>query len=57
MKNGTIGPGERFATWMGIGGNAILFVAKILVGFSFNSIAIISDSFNSLKDMWSPQSF
>jgi cation diffusion facilitator family transporter len=36
---------------MGIAGNAVLFVAKILVGLSFNSIAIISDSFNSLTDI------
>jgi cation diffusion facilitator family transporter len=36
---------------MGIAGNAVLFVAKIFVGFSFNSIAIISDSFNSLTDI------
>ncbi len=36
---------------MGIAGNAMLFTAKILVGFSFNSIAIISDSFNSLTDI------
>jgi cation diffusion facilitator family transporter len=36
---------------MGIAGNAVLFAAKILVGFSFNSIAIISDSFNSLTDI------
>lgn len=36
---------------MGILGNAVLFTAKILVGFSFNSIAIISDSFNSLTDI------
>jgi cation diffusion facilitator family transporter len=36
---------------MGIGGNAVLFAAKLLVGFSFNSIAIISDSFNSLTDI------
>ena len=44
-------PRERFAVWMGIAGNAILFVGKILVGFSFNSIALISDSFNSLTDI------
>ncbi len=36
---------------MGIAGNVLLFAAKILVGFSFNSIAIISDSFNSLTDI------
>jgi cation diffusion facilitator family transporter len=36
---------------MGIAGNVVLFVAKILVGLSFNSIAIISDSFNSLTDI------
>jgi cation diffusion facilitator family transporter len=42
---------ETIATWLGIVGNAILFTGKILVGFSFNSIAIISDSFNSLTDI------
>ncbi len=36
---------------MGIVGNAVLFTGKILVGFSFNSIAVISDSFNSLTDI------
>jgi cation diffusion facilitator family transporter len=51
MKTRTIGAGETFATWMGIVGNAVLFAAKIVVGFSFNSIAIISDSFNSLTDI------
>ncbi|HTP57627.1 MAG TPA: cation diffusion facilitator family transporter [Spirochaetia bacterium] len=42
---------ETLAVWMGIVGNAILFAGKILVGFSFDSIAIISDSFNSLTDI------
>jgi cation diffusion facilitator family transporter len=42
---------ERFAIWMGIVGNAILFCVKILVGIAFNSIAIISDSINSLTDI------
>ncbi len=51
MKNRTIGAGEKFATWMGITGNAVLFAAKIVVGYSFNSIALISDSFNSLTDI------
>jgi len=37
--------------WMGIVGNAILFAGKIFVGLTFNSIAIISDSFNSLTDI------
>jgi len=37
--------------WMGIVGNAILFCAKIVIGTLFNSIAIISDSFNSLTDI------
>ncbi len=37
--------------WLGVVGNAILFTGKILVGLSFNSIAIISDSFNSLTDI------
>jgi cation diffusion facilitator family transporter len=36
---------------MGITGNVVLFAAKILVGLSFNSIAIISDSFNSFTDI------
>ncbi len=51
MKSRTIGAGEKFATWMGIAGNAVLFAAKIVVGLAFNSIAIISDSFNSLTDI------
>jgi cation diffusion facilitator family transporter len=45
------GAAEQAATWMGIAGNAVLFAAKIFVGFTFNSIAIISDSFNSLTDI------
>jgi len=51
VKNRSIGPGETFATWMGIAGNVVLFAAKIVVGYTFNSIAIISDSFNSLTDI------
>ncbi len=42
---------ERIATWLGIVGNALLFGCKIVVGLMFNSIAIISDSFNSLTDI------
>ncbi len=37
--------------WLGIVANAILFAAKLAVGLSFNSIAVISDSFNSLTDI------
>ena len=51
MKTGFDDVQERLAVWMGIIGNAILFAGKILVGFTFNSIAIISDSFNSLTDI------
>jgi cation diffusion facilitator family transporter len=51
MKRGLQDAQERLAVWMGIVGNAILFVGKIFVGLSFNSIAIISDSFNSLTDI------
>jgi cation diffusion facilitator family transporter len=51
VKSLTIGRGVAFATWMGIAGNAVLFAAKVAVGYSFNSIAIISDSFNSLTDI------
>ena len=51
MKERILGRGEKFATWMGIIGNVVLFAAKILVGYAFNSIAIISDSFNSLTDI------
>ena len=42
---------EKLAIWMGIIGNVVLFAGKVFVGFSFNSIAIISDSFNSLADI------
>jgi cation diffusion facilitator family transporter len=36
---------------MGIIGNALLFCAKVFVGVTFNSIALISDSVNSLTDL------
>jgi cation diffusion facilitator family transporter len=42
---------EKAAMWMGIAGNAVLFAAKITIGTIFNSISIISDSFNSLTDI------
>jgi cation diffusion facilitator family transporter len=51
MNKGTLGRAEKLAMWMGIVGNTILFACKILVGLAFNSIAIISDSFNSLTDI------
>ncbi len=51
MNRGAPGKAEKLAMWMGIVGNTILFICKILVGLAFNSIAIISDSFNSLTDI------
>lgn len=51
MKKGAPGKRERLAIWMGIIGNALLFCAKVFVGVTFNSIAIISDSVNSLTDI------
>jgi len=51
VKRRAIGAAEKTAMWLGIFGNAILFAGKILVGLAFNSIAIISDSFNSLTDI------
>ncbi len=51
MNTSTLGRAEKLAMWMGIVGNTILFIGKILVGLAFNSIAIISDSFNSLTDI------
>jgi len=51
VRNRRFGPAEQFATWMGIVGNVVLCAAKVVVGVAFNSIAIISDSFNSLTDI------
>ncbi|MGA2477617.1 MAG: cation diffusion facilitator family transporter [Spirochaetia bacterium] len=51
MKQGAPGRRERLAIWMGIIGNALLFCAKVFVGVTFNSIALISDSVNSLTDL------
>jgi cation diffusion facilitator family transporter len=51
MGKRTMDRPERFAIWMGIVGNAVLFVGKITVGLAFNSIAIISDSLNSFTDI------
>lgn len=39
------------ATLLGIFGNIVLFILKIIVGFLYNSIAVISDAFNSLTDI------
>ena len=51
MRKGGADRAERLAIWMGIIGNAVLFLAKIFVGITFNSIAIISDSINSVTDI------
>ena len=42
---------EKFVSSLAIAGNSILFVLKIIVGISYNSIAIISDALNSLTDI------
>ena len=39
------------ATLLGIFGNIFLFVIKIIVGFAFNSLALISDALNSFTDI------
>jgi cation diffusion facilitator family transporter len=51
MKKSTEPMTEKLAMWLGIVGNSLLFGGKIVVGLMFNSIAIISDSFNSLTDI------
>jgi divalent metal cation (Fe/Co/Zn/Cd) transporter len=47
MGGSVLGRSEKIAIWMGIIGNAILFGAKIVIGLTFDSISIISDSLNS----------
>ena len=42
-----------FGGILGIICNIILFIVKIVIGFSINSIAIISDAFNNLSDIGS----
>ena len=42
---------EKKATWLGIIGNILLFVSKLIVGIAYNSIAIISDALNSFTDI------
>ena len=39
------------ATLLGILGNSFLFLIKIIVGFVFNSLALISDALNSFTDI------
>ncbi len=41
----------KIATIMNIIGNGLLFILKLIVGLAYNSIAIISDSLNSLMDI------
>jgi cation diffusion facilitator family transporter len=42
---------DTLATVMGIVVNALLFIAKIIVGVMYSSIAIISDAVNSFSDI------
>jgi len=42
---------SKKATLLGIYGNLVLFILKIIVGVMYNSIAVISDSFNSFTDI------
>jgi cation diffusion facilitator family transporter len=39
------------ASFLGIIGNSVLFILKIIVGIIFNSISLISDAINSLTDI------
>ena len=41
---------SKKATLLGIYGNIVLFILKIIIGLMYNSIAVISDSFNSFTD-------
>ena len=42
---------KKNAVMVVIAGNIFLFIAKLVIGFISNSIAIISDAFNSLTDV------
>ena len=42
---------SKIATLLGIYGNLLLFILKFIVGFLYNSIAVISDAVNSLTDI------
>jgi len=39
------------ATILGIAGNVVLFILKLIVGLLYNSIAVISDAINSFTDI------
>jgi len=43
---------EKLTLW-GVTANSILFLAKLIVGLSANSLAVLSDAFNSLTDVLS----
>ena len=42
---------KNSAVIIGLGGNILLFISKLIIGFVTNSIAIISDALNSLTDI------
>jgi cation diffusion facilitator family transporter len=42
---------EKAVTWIGIIGNSLLFVGKLIIGIMYNSIAVISDALNSFTDI------
>jgi cation diffusion facilitator family transporter len=44
-------PTKKSAVIVGLLGNTLLFISKLIIGFLTNSIAIISDALNSLTDI------
>ena len=44
-------PTKKSAVIVGLLGNILLFISKLIIGFLTNSIAIISDALNSLTDI------
>jgi cation diffusion facilitator family transporter len=40
-----------FAGWVGIGCNALLVAAKLMVGLMAGSVSVVADAFNNLSDM------
>jgi len=43
---------KKSAVIVGLSGNIVLFISKLIIGLITNSIAVISDALNSLTDIY-----
>ncbi len=45
-----LSPGARLAVYISLGGNGVLFLGKLALGWHINSLSVVADGFHSLSD-------